>query len=774
MPIIGSVARRSFKVRLLNLSIHLVLILGGVTMVYPFLITISESFKSPVDRTKLEVIPSYFHDDTVLYKKYIEAKYNERTPLYANSSKKRLLSFSKVAPPAKPVAARDRDWNEFLDQTLPALKEDYYGIGHAYNVQNNMVPEMSWRFRQELKAESEVRGSIEKMNEKYNTEYEGWEIIFLPRMGSVLRAEALAYGDFTRRSVEFVNRQKEQAPENLLFASVDAVFIETFLKSRYGSDLRTMNQELGTSFRSWREVCLSRTVPNEADSLRADWIKFVKEKLSLPFIEVTQGALPAYREMLRTQYEGKMALFNKRYGTEYDSFDQVQLPQEPPREGVAFGDWVNFITATAPPEHLRLRTLEFMYRDFLRHKYGTVSELNQAQEFGLKHLSELKLSVRAPMDNLAILSDWRQFSGEIADPEWVTADAAALLDYREFLTAPFRKSEQEVDFAALNQRYGTDFRNTENIPLPAAVPANPDLRTQWRKFLAEECKPALLRLDAEKAAASWQQFIGGKYPDADTLNQAYGLICDDFDRVVMPIEQADYFALKRNRRHIMWEFVVRNYRIVIDVMLLSGRSIMNTGIYCGLAVLAALIVNPMAAYALSRYKPPSSYKILLFLMLTMAFPPMVLGIPQFLLIRTTGLLNTFAALILPTMANGYSIFLLKGFFDSLPRELYESAQLDGASEWTMFWTITMATSKPILAVIGLWAFTKAYGNFMMAFILCQNPKMWTMMVNVYQLMQKYSPSVGYAAVLVAAVPTFLVFVFCQNIIIRGIVVPTEK
>jgi multiple sugar transport system permease protein len=197
-------------------------------------------------------------------------------------------------------------------------------------------------------------------------------------------------------------------------------------------------------------------------------------------------------------------------------------------------------------------------------------------------------------------------------------------------------------------------------------------------------------------------------------------------------------------------------------------------IYCLLAIGVALLVNPLAAYALSRYNLPSQYKILLFLMATMAFPPMVTMIPNFLLLRDLGLLNTFAALILPGMANGYAIFLLKGFFDSLPRELYEAAEIDGANEWHKFWLITMNLSKPILAVIALGAFTAAYSNFMFAFILCQDRRMWTLMVWLYQLQQFASQGVVFASLLVAAVPTFLVFILCQNVIIRGIVVPTEK
>lgn len=78
-------------------------------------------------------------------------------------------------------------------------------------------------------------------------------------------------------------------------------------------------------------------------------------------------------------------------------------------------------------------------------------------------------------------------------------------------------------------------------------------------------------------------------------------------------------------------------------------------------------------------------------------------------------MNTFAALVIPTAANGCSIFLLKGFFDSLPKEPYESATLDDASELRIFTTITMSLSAPILAMIALNTFTNDYGAFMLPY-----------------------------------------------------------
>ena len=149
-------------------------------------------------------------------------------------------------------------------------------------------------------------------------------------------------------------------------------------------------------------------------------------------------------------------------------------------------------------------------------------------------------------------------------------------------------------------------------------------------------------------------------------------------------------------------------------------------------------------------------------------------IPNFLLLRDLGVLITFASLLLPKMAYGDSFFLLKGFFDSLPQELFEAAEIDGASEWQKFWMITMNLSKPILAVVALGAFTAAYSNFMYAFILCQDKDMWTLTVWLYQLQQFSSQGVVYASLMIAAVPTLVIFVLCQNMIIKGIVVPTEK
>jgi len=86
----------------------------------------------------------------------------------------------------------------------------------------------------------------------------------------------------------------------------------------------------------------------------------------------------------------------------------------------------------------------------------------------------------------------------------------------------------------------------------------------------------------------------------------------------------------------------------------------------------------------------------------------------------------------------------------------------------------MALSTPILAVIALGAFAGAYGAFCFALLLAPDPDMWTVMVYIYQLRQFVDQPVVFASLLITAVPTLLVFIFCQNIIMRGIIVPSEK
>jgi len=297
--------------------------------------------------------------------------------------------------------------------------------------------------------------------------------------------------------------------------------------------------------------------------------------------------------------------------------------------------------------------------------------------------------------------------------------------------------------------------------------------TLWRNFVPLVPADHLTLQSAEQA---WQAFLLASYGSVEGVNQAYGESLARIEEARFPLREAMAVTFERRGWTEFLAGMASNYRLVGEFLFLRGQAFGNTLLLVLLSVLATLTVNPLAAYALSRFGLRSSEKILLFLLATMAFPAAVTAIPGFLLIRDLGLLNTFAALVLPTLASGMSIFILKGFFDGLPRELYEAAAIDGAKEWQILLRITLPMTTPILAVNALNAFIAAYNSWEWALLVCQRQSHWTLAVWMYQMSQQLSdqPWAVMAGFVLVSLPTAAVFIACQKIILRGIVLPSMK
>jgi multiple sugar transport system permease protein len=423
-------------------------------------------------------------------------------------------------------------------------------------------------------------------------------------------------------------------------------------------------------------------------------------------------------------------------------------------------------------------SIDGFYRDqFLRPQYPDIESYNAQHGSAYATYTQVRLKRTASQcANPAEQASWETFVRSILSPLWIRLTPASATAYRQYLKAKY------AAIATLNSNYHSTYSDFTGIA-PALEPPTGGLPlADWIEFIRGWRDPQSATTYAAPLEAMridcidflFQDHLARRFDTIDQLNRAMNTRFADFTQISMPQQDVHVLDFEARVPQVQWEFVRRNYITVLDYIAFHGRAIWNTIVYCALAIAAALLVNPLAAYALSRYHPPSTYSLLLLLMLTMAFPPMVTQIPVFLMLRDFGLLNTYWALILPGLANGYSIFLLKGFFDSLPRELYESATIDGASEVRIFWQITMSLSKPILAVTALSAFTAAYSNFMFALLICQEERMWTLMVWLYQLQSRAGQGVVLASVTMAALPTLVVFVLCQRVIMQGIVVPVEK
>lgn len=519
-------------------------------------------------------------------------------------------------------------------------------------------------------------------------------------------------------------------------------------------------------------------------------------------IEPTTGAgsglLPRYlvnqnemwKRFVTVQYQGMADMMRMSWTDSEADFRRLDKPEV---QGERVRLWDEFLKETQPPpQYFFLGFLQSSrmpsytarkFRVWLMARFGTLENLNA--QLGTQFFKETTIYPPA----LALTGPARPKNPLMEQfLEFCAGEGREFLlpwNVSGYYRAVYLPSMYGRDISAFNTKWGTSFASYAEVPFGPLAPEV--ARNDWFGFVSRVLCPDFVAL-TESGEASRKALGLGKEEFVSTRSKPEDLRVESLDLqfatwaaerhgvqgALIPQQSKDWLTFQKTGTVWKLRFIGMNYQRVLDEILLHGRSIINTLILVVLSMAGALFVNPLAAYALSRFKLRQTYHILLFCLATISFPAEVTMIPVFLQLKEFNLLNTFGALVLPGLANGFSIFLLKGFFDSLPKELYEAAQLDGASEWTMFWHIGMNLSKPILAVIALGAFTTAYGTFFYALILAPDPKMWTIMVYIYQLRASVDPPVVYASLILTAVPTLLVFIFCQNIILRGIVVPSDK
>ena len=397
---------------------------------------------------------------------------------------------------------------------------------------------------------------------------------------------------------------------------------------------------------------------------------------------------------------------------------------------------------------------------------GSIESFNKKHNTSFKTFFDILFSYSYPSDLFS--EHWETFVRFELNPQFIFLNNQGKSLFNAYL------SEKFVNINSLNNEWGTSYSNFEEINVDNVTPYESKMSNNFISFIKDPNLCPVEVLSIKSVETLWRKFLKDKYGNIRNFNQESNSTYESISKVPMPMKDMDFNYVSVHKNQLRWNYITHNYKMVIEYLTLFGDGLKNTIIYCFFAIMTSLIVNPIAAYALSRYQLPGQYKILLFFVATMTFPPMVTMIPNYLLMKDIGFLNTFFALIIPGMANGYSIFLLKGFFDSLPRELYEAADIDAAAEYHKFWHIAMSLSKPILAVIALGAFNGAYSNFMFAVVLCPDEKMWTLMVWLVQMQAFSSRGAVMASLVLSAIPTLLVFIFAQNIILRGIVLPVEK
>jgi multiple sugar transport system permease protein len=210
-----------------------------------------------------------------------------------------------------------------------------------------------------------------------------------------------------------------------------------------------------------------------------------------------------------------------------------------------------------------------------------------------------------------------------------------------------------------------------------------------------------------------------------------------------------------------------------------GTLLKNTVIYAVGGWLITMAVDVTAAYALSKLRPVLGNVILGAMLATLMIPPMVTLIPTYLAIHAVpvfgwDLLNTPWGLWLPAAANGFNIFLLKRFFDSIPRELIEAAQIDGSGPFRTLWSVVLPISRPILGVTSIFTIVTSFKDFIWPLLVMSDSENMTLSVGLAQTAGAVSQDQVMGGLVIASIPTIIVFFIFQRHIMAGLTVGSLK
>jgi ABC-type glycerol-3-phosphate transport system permease component len=195
----------------------------------------------------------------------------------------------------------------------------------------------------------------------------------------------------------------------------------------------------------------------------------------------------------------------------------------------------------------------------------------------------------------------------------------------------------------------------------------------------------------------------------------------------------------------------------------------NSMFVAGTGTLICIIAATLGGYVLSRFslRPVTAYSR--FLLMMQMFPLLLALIPLFILFRNVGLTNSFWSVILiySVAQLPFSTWMFKAFFDSVPRELEEAAQLDGCSRPMAFRYVVLPLSGPAMAAVTIFAFLFSYNEYLIANVFLKRTEMMTVPVGIQLFIQQYSADWGnlMAASTMAMVPTFVLFLFVQRYMI---------
>ncbi|GGY85469.1 sugar ABC transporter permease [Streptomyces olivaceoviridis] len=209
------------------------------------------------------------------------------------------------------------------------------------------------------------------------------------------------------------------------------------------------------------------------------------------------------------------------------------------------------------------------------------------------------------------------------------------------------------------------------------------------------------------------------------------------------------------------------------------RHLGNTLVQAAGAWAFQLVFCTAAAYSLSKLKPAFGKVVLGGILATLMVPAQALVVPKYLTVADlplihTSLLNDPLAIWLPAVANAFNLYLLKRFFDQLPRDVLEAAEIDGAGKLRILWSVVLPMSRPVLGVVSIFALVAVWQDFLWPLMVFSDTGKQPISVALVQLSQNIQLTVLIAAMVIASIPMVALFLVFQRHIIAGISAGSTK
>ncbi|MFH1533088.1 MAG: sugar ABC transporter permease [Pseudomonadota bacterium] len=209
-----------------------------------------------------------------------------------------------------------------------------------------------------------------------------------------------------------------------------------------------------------------------------------------------------------------------------------------------------------------------------------------------------------------------------------------------------------------------------------------------------------------------------------------------------------------------------------------GHHLLNSVIIAVATTIVGITLATTAAYAFSRFRFAGRQAGLLSFLISQMFPGVLMLIPLYIIMQKLGLLNAKIGLILvySTTAIPFCVWMLKGYFDTIPKDLEESARIDGASRFTIFWRIMLPLAMPAIAVTGLFSFMTAWNEFLLAYTFMNDPLAYTLPVEIQQYVgeQEVKWELFAASSVIVSIPVMALFYALQRFLVGGLTAGAVK